>query len=87
MRTLTLQDFDGRAGTTDGGTLPLTLREVENLRSGVREDAFRLLFLGPPDPVLPQAIYPFHLDGEVDHIFIVPIARTANGTEYEAIFN
>ena len=91
MKNLTLQDFEGRAGTTyevvlADGILPLALREVETLNNGLRDDAFRLLFVGPTDPVLPQAIYPFRQDGEVGDIFIVPIARTAAGTEYEAIF-
>ena len=91
MRELKLKDFEGRTGTTyevtsPDGTFPLTLSDVTALQNGVREDAFRLLFTGPADPVLPQAIYPFRQDGEEDHIFIVPIGRTAAGVEYEAIF-
>jgi hypothetical protein len=91
MKNLTLQDFDGRAGTTyqvdaADGVVPLTLEQVETLRGGVREDAFRLLFLGPAEPVLPQAIYPLRQDEETAEIFIVPIGRTASGVEYEAIF-
>src|SRR3954454_25140019 len=87
MRDLTLQDFDGRAGTTfdvvfPDGTLPLTLREVEKLQHGAREDAFRLIFVGPVSPIMPQAIYKLRQDDQIDEIFIVPIVQSPAGTEY-----
>ena len=90
MRNLTLQDFDGRAGTVfdvvfPDGTLPLTLREVEKLPHGAREDAFRLIFVGPGSPIMPQAIYKLRQGEQVDEIFIVPIGQSQAGTEYEAI--
>lgn len=91
MRQLTLQDFDGRTGTTyevvfTDGTLPLTLRQVERLQHGPREDPFRLLFVGPVTPIMPQATYQLRLGEQVDDIFIVPIGQSPDGTEYEAIF-
>ena len=50
-------------------------------------EAFSLLFRGPVDPMLPQATYRLANArlGEVD-IFLVPVAQTAGGTDYEAIF-
>jgi hypothetical protein len=49
---------------------------------------FSLFFLGPPDPVLPQKIYPFESapHGRFE-LFIVPIGRDQNGTRYQAIFS
>jgi hypothetical protein len=91
MRNLTLQDFDGRAGTVydvlfSDGTLSLTLREVERLPNGAREDAFRLIFVGPGSPIMPQGIYKLREGDQVDEIFIVPIGQSPAGIEYEAIF-
>jgi hypothetical protein len=94
MRVLTIDDFAGRTGSVyevpvGGATVPLTLTEVVPEMSGPREGgSFRLLFTGPVDPVLGQAIYSFRSsdDEEADEIFIVPIARDANGTSYEAVF-
>ena len=48
---------------------------------------FSLVFLGPDEPLLPQAIYALsHADLGVLEIFLVPIARGADGVRYEAIF-
>jgi hypothetical protein len=54
---------------------------------GMQRDPFRLAFLGPADPVLPQRTYRLEHAalGELD-IFLVPVARDAGGTTYEAIF-
>jgi hypothetical protein len=48
---------------------------------------FSLLFRGPVEPLLPQRIYRLEHDtvGPLE-IFIVPVARDAAGTHYEAIF-
>lgn len=48
--------------------------------------AFRLEFVGPVEPMFEQGILPFEIDGERFEIFVVPIARDANGTRYEAVF-
>ena len=88
-----IEDFAGRVGETfsiDSGEagLALTLETAQPLPDGVRAaGSFRLVFRGPAEPALPQAIYPFAYDGEVFDIFIVPIARDADGMLYEAIFN
>ena len=49
---------------------------------------FSLLFLGPPQVVLPQAIYRFeHAGIGAFEIFIVPLSRTNEGVRYEVVFS
>ena len=48
--------------------------------------AFRLEFLGPPDPMLAQGLFPFEIGKDRFEIFVVPIAHDAKGARYEAIF-
>ncbi|HEV2745792.1 MAG TPA: hypothetical protein VGW34_00660 [Allosphingosinicella sp.] len=89
---LGIQDFSGSVGeafevATVAG-LRLVLEGVEPLGHSPRPGgAFSLLFRGPADPVLPQAIYELSGGGESHEIFIVPIARDSAGTQYQAIFN
>ena len=92
MRDLTLDDFAGNVGQdysivfTDG-IVPVALEQAQVLPSGQRKGgAFRLQFLGPPEPILPQGIYSFRLGEQSDDIFIVPIGQVENGIQYEAIF-
>jgi hypothetical protein len=95
---LTVEDFKPAVGKPfsidagDAGTLDLTLARVRPLRAETAPDPderapFALDFRGPPDPILPQAIYRLEneLMGRLE-IFIVPVGRTADGTDYEAIF-
>ena len=42
--------------------------------------AFRLEFVGPPDPVLAQGIFPFEIDRDRFEIFVVLIARDTRAT-------
>jgi hypothetical protein len=67
---------------------PLTLDKAEALPDSGREGgSFRLEFLGPADPILPQATYRFALgDDEGQEVFIVPVSRDADGVRYEAVF-
>lgn len=66
---------------------PLTLDKGLALSdSGRAGGSFRLEFVGPDEPILPQAIYRFAKDGTEQDIFIVPVAQGPNGTRYEAIF-
>jgi hypothetical protein len=81
------EPFDVRAD----GALALQLVLVEARRLGETNEgreAFALLFRGPVEPVMQQATYRLSNDrlGERD-IFIVPVGRTAEGTDYEAIFS
>ncbi|MEA1016052.1 DUF6916 family protein [Sphingosinicella sp. LY1275] len=88
-----IEDFAGRVGKSftvesGAGALEMTLETAQPLPAGVREaGSFRLVFRGPSEPALPQAIYPFVYGGDAFDIFIVPIARDPDGILYEAIFN
>ena len=75
----------------DGGALELTLTHASAGRwqpEGETTFAFELMFRGPADPMLPQAIYRLtHPElGPLD-IFIVPLERGSNGTTYQAVFS
>lgn len=94
MTGLTHDQFADKLGTTyqvapgAGGAVALTLRAFEPLTdSGRPGGSFRLEFVGPSAPYLPQAIYSFVEDGaEPIDIFIVPVAAEAGGLVYEAVF-
>jgi len=66
----------------------LTLIDVRAVGKGNGRQPFSLQFTGTPGEVLPQHIYRISHDrmGVMD-IFIVPVAATADHTQYEAIFN
>jgi hypothetical protein len=75
---------------TGGNTLDLELFQVARLEEhgGPRKQPFSVLFRGPQNVVLPQAIY------RVEHerlgpmeIFLVPIGPDGQGMRYEAVFN
>jgi hypothetical protein len=69
--------------------LALVLESVTTLadRPGGR-DPFSLIFRGPPEPVLPQSIYPLeHARLGSLEIFIVPLGVDPGGARYEAIFS
>ena len=90
---LSLDDFSGSVGKdfevpVSDGSLFLRLTAAEPLPAGIREGgSFRLEFLGPQHPIMPQAIYLLREGGRDFEIFLVPIASDADGTRYEAIFN
>jgi hypothetical protein len=91
MRALTWDDFAEAEGTVyevsvGGEQFELALERAQQLGAGPTGRSFRLEFVGPVDPVLPQAIYPFRTGDDAFEIFIVPIDRKPSGTRYEAIF-
>jgi hypothetical protein len=48
---------------------------------------FALYFLGPPSEILPQGTYAFRSERVTwNALFIVPIGRDEEATEYEAVF-
>ena len=48
---------------------------------------FSIVFLGPPEPILPQSIYRLaHRTLGAFDLFLVPIARDQRGVRYEAVF-
>ena len=74
--------------TTSPTPLALTLvRVVEHTRTEHNE-AFSVFFLGPADWFLPQGTRTLRHEqfGEME-IFLVPVAKTKDGFEYEAVFN
>lgn len=93
MRELSWADFSDCVGVTyliDAGDrqLELTLEKTAELNPSARAaGSFRLEFRGPTEPILEQGTHSFHQGEDVLDIFIVPVARDASGTLYEAIFN
>ena len=93
---LTLDDFAPAVGdaftlTADGaGGLPdLELVEARPVGDQPYRDRvpFALLFRGPAEPVLAQATYVFAHPRVGEHpIFVVPVASSEAGTDYEAVF-
>jgi hypothetical protein len=74
------------------GAVELKLTEVVGYEAKQEEqqdmERFSLFFEGPPEPALPQATYMFeHERMGQQAIFIVPVARTAEGFRYQAVFN
>ena len=95
MRALTWAEFEGSEGAApwhvqgeDGQSVEMTLKKAVQLPgTGRPEGSFRLEFQGPLEPILPQAIYQFRNGDACHEIFIVPVARDDEGTQYEAVFN
>jgi hypothetical protein len=66
----------------------VTLDKVQELApSGRSSGAFTLEWLGPFEPVLPQAIYTFRSGDQMFEMFIVPLRQDKQGTRYQAVFN
>ena len=90
---LTLDSFEPHVAeafaiVAEPATIEVVLESATTLgaRPGGR-DPFTLVFRGPAEPLLAQATYTLeHADLGLLEIFIVPIARDADGTSYEAIF-
>lgn len=94
MQILTVDDFSSRLGeefevaAAEGGTVLLRLLVAEPLGAAMREGGgFRLEWLGPREPILPQGSRLMRAGTAEFEIFIVPIGRAEDGTTYEAIFN
>jgi hypothetical protein len=83
------ENFQLNPDPLDVAPLQLTLASVSGYgqRQGGHREAYSLLFLGPPQPVLPQRIYRLSHDGlgELD-IFLVPVGPHENEMGYEAVF-
>ena len=90
MEDLKISDFsvgDSFELDAEGTGYTLTLTQVEELPRAARDaGSFRLQFLGPVHPILPQATYSMRGSRRTDDIFIVPIAADQAGVRYEAIF-
>lgn len=73
---------------TDAESIDLKLVSAEDKGSTDRQQQFALTFTGPLEPFLPQRIYRLEHQhfGPLD-LFLVPVARNADGFTYEAYFN
>jgi hypothetical protein len=72
----------------DSNSVAAELSEVSELRQSPTHEGFTIVFRGPREPLLNQAIYQFEHDemGEFE-LFIVPIRQNEDSTFYEAVFN
>ncbi|WP_293504366.1 hypothetical protein [Roseateles sp.] len=92
---LTLACFEPLVGSGfslrlgDAAELPVRLIEA---RAGPDTGAagrqpFSLTFQAPAEPALPQRIYRLeHPQLDAMDLFLVPVARSATGLQYEAVF-
>ena len=90
MDDLKVSDFpvgEGFELQAEGGTHLLVVEDAKELPQAARRaGAFRLLFRGPAQPLLPQATYSLKGSRRTDEIFIVPVSADADAVLYEAIF-
>ena len=103
LATLTFETAKALEGTEfkielpDGTVIPMKLDEVllyesrqrrRSRGSAPRREPFSMYFIGPPQPILPQAMYTLRGEAETfGRLFIVPIGQDGDGTDYEAVFN
>ncbi len=72
----------------DGEHIQLVLIEISNLKTTERQEEFSLVFRGPLDHPLSQAIHQFRHSSMGDFpVFIVPIGMREEGYQYQAVFN
>ena len=70
------------------GNVTVELVTVSDLRETPRQRMFSLVFRGPLDQPLEQGLHPMtHKTMGTESLFLVPIAREADGFRYEAVFN
>ena len=69
-------------------TAELELISATDVGSSARQSQFSLVFVGPQECPVAQAIYRVEHDelGALD-LFLVPIGKDKRGVSYEAIFN
>jgi hypothetical protein len=70
------------------GNVIVELVTVSDLRETPRQRMFSLVFRGPLDQPLEQGLHLMtHETMGTESLFLVPIAREADGFRYEAVFN
>ena len=99
LGTFTLEEAKALIGTVftvtvDGNDYQLKLYDAAPFEFRARRKAqvpkrapFSVYFNGPSDPILWQGTYTLRSDeAALETVFIVPIGRDEEGTEYEAVF-
>jgi hypothetical protein len=94
---LTLATFADYVGDTfririsQDNAIEVTLSEATAAGEAPAPDQrapFSIIFSGPTDPILPQAIYAIEHDAiEAVELFLVPLQPDAGGARYQAVFN
>ena len=70
------------------GAIPLELVSVSDLRETPRQRMFSIVFRGPLETPFNQGTFPLKHKALGDaSLFLVPVAREADGMRYEAVFN
>ena len=88
-----ITEFQKRAGAsfalkTDGISIQLLLEQVvQSPQAPTGYACFSAEFIGPAQPVLPQATYCLIGEDVEMELFLVPIERLSQGIRYQAIFN
>lgn len=96
LTSFTRESFAGHIGATfhvhfdETSELELKLTEANSVGGeSDHRDPFSVIFVGPLEPVLPQAIYTLmHEDLGTLDLFLVPVGpdRAQTGIQYEAVF-
>ena len=72
----------------DGEQIQLVLISISHLKKTEKQEEFSIMFRGPLDHPLPQAIHQFRHANMGDFpLFIVPTSKGDEGYQYQAIFN
>lgn len=95
MTFLTASSFDPHLHTSFRvqAAMPLEIHleliELQERTSAPGQVQFSVLFCGPAEWELPQGLYHLAHDrmGMLENLFLVPVAKSANGYLYEAVFN
>lgn len=92
LEKLTAEDFQRWVGQkfsvdAESESIELELLESSELGQGTGRKSFSVLFRGPADKVLIQAMYPVS-GGDLDEeaLFLVPVGPDKLGMLYEAVF-
>jgi hypothetical protein len=94
--TLTEKEFSKHLNTrfmvATEPSLELELKQVKGYLSGANEETgmerFSVFFYGAEDRLLRQGIYLLeHEAMGAFELFLVPVGKTENGYQYEAVFN
>jgi hypothetical protein len=74
--------------TDDGQSIEVQLVKISEQQLAGRQEIFSIIFRGPGDIALGQALLRFHHEdtGDFD-LFITPLRQDQEGLYYEAVFN